>query len=95
MDGAADANPPAARLGAAVNRKLIAHPRVPGGWLGWLTIQFAPCESPERLLAYYRGELVSAQQDAVQEHLSRCRECADLLLAIPALLGDDAEGAEG
>jgi hypothetical protein len=46
---------------------------------------------PEVLLAYHRGELDPAAADAVEEHVTFCTSCADLVLAIPAFLAEDRE----
>lgn len=41
-------------------------------------------------LAYHRGELPAEQDEAFQEHLVGCRECADLLLAVGAFAAEPA-----
>jgi hypothetical protein len=75
-------------------RYLYPNPVIPGTYQTWLRPPVGRCESVDRLLAYYHGELPEAEADPVQEHLSLCRDCADLVLAIPAFLGDeDPEGA--
>ncbi|MDX1997875.1 MAG: hypothetical protein SF066_09170 [Thermoanaerobaculia bacterium] len=49
---------------------------------------------PETLLAYHRGELDEAAAEVVEEHVTFCASCADLVLAIPAFLEESEEGAE-
>ena len=39
--------------------------------------------SPEELVSYHRDELPPSAADAVQEHLTYCRDCASLLLDLP------------
>lgn len=49
---------------------------------------------PETLLAYHRGELDEAAADAVVEHITFCRSCTDLVLAIPAFLEEEEAAGE-
>jgi hypothetical protein len=49
---------------------------------------------PETLLAYHRGELDEAAADGVEEHVTFCASCADLVLAIPAFLEEAEVGEE-
>ncbi len=43
------------------------------------------------LMAYHRGELSPEEEDRIQEHLTRCSECAQLFLALPTLSEEPAE----
>lgn len=47
----------------------------------------------DRLAAYHEGELPEAEAERVREHLSRCRECADLLLDWRDFARDEPSGA--
>ena len=47
----------------------------------------------DRLAAYHGGELPEAEAERVREHLSRCRECADLLLDWRDFARDEPAGA--
>ncbi len=46
---------------------------------------------PEVLLAYQRGDLQADEADRVEEHITFCRACGDLTLAIPGFLHPEGE----
>lgn len=46
--------------------------------------------SPDDWLAYHRGELPPGEEDRLQEHLVRCRDCFDLAAAAAAFAPDEA-----
>lgn len=62
----------------------------------WDETQDGPVEHPDagQWLAYHRGELPAEQDEAFQEHLAGCRECADLLLAVGAFAAEPAAETE-
>jgi len=43
--------------------------------------------SADQWLAYHRGELAAAEEERLQEHLVRCRDCFDLAQAAEAFAG--------
>jgi hypothetical protein len=45
--------------------------------------------SPDRWLAYHRGELPAEEEASLQEHLARCRDCFDLSAAAAAFAEPD------
>jgi len=47
--------------------------------------------SPDRWLAYHRGELADDEAALLEEHLVRCRDCFDLSQAAEAFARPDAE----
>jgi hypothetical protein len=47
--------------------------------------------SPDHWIAYHRGELSSAEEERLQEHLARCRDCFDLAEAAAAFADSDEE----
>lgn len=49
--------------------------------------------SPERWIAYQRGELPAAEEARLEEHLVRCRDCFDLVQAADAICGPAEEPA--
>lgn len=49
--------------------------------------------SPDRWLAYHRGEVSSEEEESLQEHLARCRDCFDLSAAAAAFAQPEEEGA--
>lgn len=51
--------------------------------------------SSDHWLAYHRGELPAGEEERLQEHLVRCRDCFDLAEAAAAFAGDDAEPDAG
>jgi hypothetical protein len=51
--------------------------------------------SPDRWLAYQRGELSAEEEARLQEHLARCRDCFDLAGAAAAFAHPDAEPEAG
>lgn len=51
--------------------------------------------SPERWLAYHRGELDAGEEARLAEHLVRCRDCFDLAQAAEAFAGPAEEPAAG
>jgi anti-sigma factor RsiW len=52
--------------------------------------------SPDDWLAYHRGELPAGEEERLQEHLARCRDCFDLAAAAAAFAqGDEATDADG
>lgn len=51
--------------------------------------------SPDRWLAYQRGELSADEEAHLQEHLVRCRDCFDLAEAAAAFARPDEETAVG
>ncbi len=48
--------------------------------------------SPDRWLAYHRGELPAGEEARLQEHLVRCRDCFDLAEAAAAFAEPDGQG---
>jgi Putative zinc-finger len=50
--------------------------------------------SVETLTAYHAGELTTATEEEVQEHLATCRHCTGLLLDLPAFLAPPESGAD-
>lgn len=51
--------------------------------------------SPDRWLAYHRGELPAEEEARLQEHLARCRDCFDLAGAAAAFAAPDEEPGAG
>jgi putative zinc finger protein len=51
--------------------------------------------SPDRWLAYQRGELPAGEEARLQEHLVRCRDCFDLAAAAAAFAQPDEEPGAG
>jgi len=51
--------------------------------------------SPDRWLAYHRGELPAEEETRLQEHLARCRDCFDLAGAAAAFALPDEEPGAG
>jgi len=51
--------------------------------------------SPDHWLAYQRGELSSAEEARLQEHLARCRDCFDLAAGAAAFTQPDEEPGAG
>lgn len=51
--------------------------------------------SPDRWLAYHRGELSAEEEARLQEHLARCRDCFDLAAAAAAFAQPDEEPLAG
>jgi Putative zinc-finger len=51
--------------------------------------------SPDRWIAYHRGELAADEESRLQEHLARCRECFDLAEAAAAFAQADEEPGAG
>jgi len=50
--------------------------------------------TPDQWLAYQRGELAAGEEERLQEHLARCRDCFDLAAAAAAFAEpDEAPGA--
>jgi hypothetical protein len=47
--------------------------------------------SPDRWLAYQRGELPAEEEARLQEHLARCRDCFDLAEGAAAFAAPDGE----
>lgn len=47
--------------------------------------------SPDRWLAYHRGELAADEEERIQEHLARCRDCFDLAAGAAAFAEADEE----
>lgn len=47
--------------------------------------------SPDRWLAYHRGELTPEEEAVLQEHLARCRDCFDLSAGAAEFAKPDAE----
>jgi hypothetical protein len=50
--------------------------------------------TPDDWLAYHRGELPPGEEDRLQEHLVRCRDCCDLAAAAAAFAPDEAPGPD-
>ena len=51
--------------------------------------------SPDRWLAYQRGELAADEEAQLQEHLARCRDCFDLAAAAASFAEREAEPGAG
>jgi len=51
--------------------------------------------SPDRWIAYHRGELTAEEEAPLQEHLARCRDCFDLAEAAAAFAQPDEEPGAG
>lgn len=51
--------------------------------------------SPDRWIAYHRGELPAEEADRLQEHLARCRDCFDLAAGAAEFARPDDEPAAG
>ncbi|MFY9825799.1 MAG: zf-HC2 domain-containing protein [Thermoanaerobaculia bacterium] len=51
--------------------------------------------SPDRWIAYHRGELPAGEEARLQEHLVRCRDCFDLAGAAAAFAQPDEEPGAG
>lgn len=51
--------------------------------------------SPDRWLAYHRGELPADEEENLQEHLARCRDCFDLAEGAAAFAQTDEEAGAG
>jgi hypothetical protein len=51
--------------------------------------------SPDRWLAYHRGELPADEEARLQEHLARCRDCFDLADAAAAFAQPEEEPTAG
>lgn len=51
--------------------------------------------SPDQWLAYHRGELPAEEEERLQEHLARCRDCFDLAEAAAAFASPEEEPAAG
>jgi hypothetical protein len=51
--------------------------------------------SPDRWIAYHRGELSADEEEHLQEHLARCRDCFDLAAGAAELVRPDAEPDAG
>jgi Putative zinc-finger len=51
--------------------------------------------SSDRWLAYHRGELSAEEEERLQEHLVRCRDCFDLATAAAAFAAPDGEPGAG
>lgn len=47
--------------------------------------------SPEELVAYHQSQLDTGKREAVEEHVTICRECAALLLDLSTLMEDPSE----
>jgi hypothetical protein len=47
--------------------------------------------TPDHWIAYQRGELSTAEEERLQEHLARCRDCFDLAEAAAAFAQGDEE----
>jgi hypothetical protein len=50
--------------------------------------------SPDQWLAYQRGELPAGEEEHLQEHLVRCRDCFDLAAGAAAFAQPDEDGEE-
>jgi anti-sigma factor RsiW len=50
--------------------------------------------TPEELIGYVDGTLSAVREDAVQEHLSLCADCAELVLDLPLLRRGEPEAAQ-
>lgn len=51
--------------------------------------------TPDQWLAYHRGELPAEEEERLQEHLARCRDCFDLAGAAAAFARPDEEPGTG
>ncbi len=51
--------------------------------------------SPDRWIAYHRGELPAGEEAHLQEHLARCRDCFDLAEAAAAFAQPDEQPGVG
>ena len=51
--------------------------------------------SPDRWIAYHRGELAAEEEERFQEHLARCRDCFDLAAAAAEFAAPDEEPGAG
>jgi hypothetical protein len=51
--------------------------------------------APDRWIAYQRGELSGAEEERLQEHLARCRDCFDLAAAAADFAQADEEPDAG
>ncbi len=51
--------------------------------------------SPDQWIAYHRGELPAGEEDRLQEHLARCRDCFDLAGAAAAFAQPEEEPGAG
>ena len=51
--------------------------------------------SPDRWIAYHRGELSDDEEARLQEHLTRCRDCFELAAGAAAFAQPDAEPDAG
>ena len=51
--------------------------------------------SPDRWIAYHRGALPADEEEGLQEHLARCRDCFDLAEAAAAFAQPDEEPGAG
>ena len=47
--------------------------------------------TPDQWIAYHRGELPAGEEERLQEHLARCRECFDLAAAAAAFVQPEEE----
>jgi hypothetical protein len=64
--------------------------------LEWIDSSPEPMDhpTPDDWLAYHRGELPPGEEDRLQEHLVRCRDCFDLAAAAAAFAPDEASGSD-
>jgi len=51
--------------------------------------------TPDQWIAYHRGELAAEEEERLQEHLVRCRDCFDLAAAAAELAAPDEEPGAG
>lgn len=51
--------------------------------------------TPDQWIAYHRGELPAAEEERLQEHLVRCRDCFDLAEGAAAFAEPDGEPGRG
>jgi len=51
--------------------------------------------SPDQWIAYHRGELPAGEEERLQEHLARCRDCFDLAEGAAAFAQPDEEPGAG
>jgi Putative zinc-finger len=51
--------------------------------------------SPDQWIAYHRGELPAGEEERLQEHLARCRDCFDLAEGAAAFAQADEEPGAG